>query len=257
MLLAATTATAQTAVTSITSPVPGWGPIDRWAGTEVVRGSQAIDLTYDRGTNPGSVRFSGDAGTAGGLRNRVALLSGPNGFGLLKDLEGVGFDWYRNSSSTTGAIQSPALRLFVRSGSPTAYNYSELIWEWTYNGGANPAPTNGWQSVSNNLTTGTWWRWNSGVASCSGASYTTLGAWSGCLGTDALVYGISLGLGGLPDQGSFDGAVDLPRLKFAGQEELAWDFGTGTVVPEPSTYALMAAGLAGLFAVQRRRRVRA
>lgn len=29
---------------------------------------------------------------------------------------------------------------------------------------------------------------------------------------------------------------------------------TSTVVPEPSTYALMAAGLAGLFAVQRRRR---
>ncbi|WP_310568518.1 PEP-CTERM sorting domain-containing protein [Gemmatimonas sp.] len=253
--VAASNVGAQTPVTAIDGS-QGWAPVNRFGSAEAVRGSQTIDGAYNRGTNPGSLHFSGAADVSGGLRNRVALLN-PTGFGLLANLESVGFDWYRSAASTTGAIQSPALRLFVSSGERNA-TLSELIWEWAYNG-TGDAPTGAWQTVSNSLATGTWWRFSGGQQSCSVNNdqqlYTALGNWSNCLGAGAVVYGISVGLGSLPDAGSFDGAVDLPTLKFAQQSATSWDFGTSsTVVPEPSTYALMAAGLAGLFAVQRRRR---
>ncbi|WP_309673073.1 PEP-CTERM sorting domain-containing protein [Gemmatimonas sp.] len=87
-----------------------------------------------------------------------------------------------------------------------------------------------------------------------------LGACNGAAGaldfSQAFVKAVQIDQGRWPDfTGTNVNYVDNVTVGYAGRTSSAINFEVAsTVVPEPSTYALMAAGLAGLFAVQRRRR---
>ncbi len=175
--------------------------------------------------------------------------------------------------------KTPVLRLQLRERrAGNADVLSELVWEGYYNSTAGQyTPIDTWVTETAMQADNFWYLrpvggsagnglnaaclepmsfWQGGIVSNNQAG---LFGQNGCLnGATVDVIGIAVGVGSqwpLP----YHGFVDNVRMGF-GQDGLAldanFDFVPGTVVPEPSTYALMAAGLLALGVVARRRRNR-
>jgi PEP-CTERM motif-containing protein len=196
------------------------------------------------------------------------------GWGLLSDVDRVGFDWFRVAMPPTGDVpwqrQTPVLRLYVRSGDAAAPTFSELVWERYYNADT-PAPTDQW--ISENLSNQFFWRVVTGqgytIADCSNppditpgiplrtASPATWGSPNNCYDSNAIVYGIGVGLGSnWPNP--YEGFVDNVQLGFAGDESLTvWDnfeLADSNTTPEPATLVLFGSGAIGIGGAWIRRR---
>lgn len=232
------------------------------------------------GTNPRNGNGSLELSVDGDLSdwNFFNLFSGDPlltpGWGLLSDVDRVGFDWFRVSMPPVGDVpwqrQTPVLRLYVRSGDPTAPEFSQLVWERYYNLGS-PTPMDQW--ISEDLSSQFFWRVVTGqgytIDDCSNppnitpgiplrtASPATWGSPSNCYDSNAIVYGIGVGLGSnWPNP--YTGFVDNVQLGFTGDQPLTvWDnfeLASSNTTPEPGTLVLFGSGAVGIGGAWMRRR---
>jgi hypothetical protein len=213
----------------------------------------------------------------------------PTGYGKLADLSALSFDWFRESTgpwtstspSADWPYKTPVLRLVLQDKNN---QISELIWEGYYNRGVGEALNGSMTTVDKWVRTegmedGNFWFnrpptesgkpnlfvgtdcedndftfWQGGIP---GTALTQLLGTGGCLANaDANVVGIAVGVGSqwaLP----YHGFVDNVRMGFGPEGTLAldanFDFVPTTTTPEPTTWALMGAGLLVLGAAARAR----
>jgi hypothetical protein len=160
------------------------------------------------------------------------------GFGLLGQLDALGFDWYRAASSTAPGHLTPALRVLVYD--PDANDSYLLVWEGVYNGypSNGPAvPVDTW--VTEDVLADNFWRVPQfidgvfkGISTCvdgvtDPADPTAcfvfdrgLGDWG--LGPNTLVVGLEVGIGS-GWAGSYLSFADYVRLGFGGNTTI-YDF---------------------------------
>jgi hypothetical protein len=179
----------------------------------------------------------------------------------LGTLTSASFDVYRDASSTAAAHLHPSLRFFVDADGSVATTGDRgyLIYEAVYNGVA--AVTEGaWQTFTIGSTANLWFRQFSPGATenvydrtlaAYQTGYTPTAGFNQITG-NSLVYGIGTGVGSGWD-GTYTGAVDNIHLRYGADGNVTFNFEVATV-PEPTTVALTAGGLALLGAVVARRR---
>jgi hypothetical protein len=222
---------------------------DEWQQRNLRAGSEVgVTTDYARSGN-GSISFYGTDGVS--KADMEIYFSTPF---ALADLESASFDWYRDSSSTNPAAQSPSLRFATNLG-------TYLIFEPVYNGVAS-APTDTW--VTSFITGSTsLWANNTGSISVPGAGGCTPATQCGTLAgwqasnPDALIVGLSTGIGS-GWSGEFAGAVDNVSFTVAGQTtSYNFEVAATGVVPEPGAWALMILGFGAAGAMLRRRSVAA
>lgn len=232
--------------------------------------------------------------TSGGMDDwaffRNTSTNASTGFGALAALSALSFDWFRTGNIDMGAggdvawapwrHQSPVLRVvYSQRVGDELVPVGELVWEQYYQldatGLTTPMNTDAWNSE--NLLQQKFWlhEFNDaayyladGKGGCTRQpSYEyasvpvlalSLTNWQQCAlgaGSEGLfVTGIAVGVGS-QWPGAYQGYVDNVVLGFGGNAPvIAANF--ETVVPEPSTVALLAVGLAGVTAMARRRKKR-
>lgn len=216
-----TIAVAAFAATITPTTLQGWAPANvRSTGTV------AITATYPNATN-GSIEFT-QLGSADKADFEVGNAN-PGGYGLVKDITSVGYQFYRAASSTAANFLAPPLRLGVYD--PASGKSSLLIYEPVYNGYPSSVPTNSWVTID--ATGANWWMRAMGSSACTYEVYdvtlaewavnlnngSPMGAVSGCtpnpVGPLAWVYSINVGIGS-GWSGTFNGAADNITLAFNG-----------------------------------------
>ncbi|MGV3710764.1 MAG: PEP-CTERM sorting domain-containing protein [Gemmatimonas sp.] len=215
---------------------------------------------YTYGVPGASAQISGAYARSGNGSVRIQLADNLNSeadWGLtfgggasysLSSLSALSYDWYRSSASTTSTLLAPAFAIGTTDG-------EYLVYEYAYNHVGDP-PADTW--TTENLLTGNFWFTGNGAGACDRyGAFTTLAAFNtACYGGQGAFNSVTMFMG-YSIAGTFDGAVDNVVMTVTGGPSFDYNFELSqqSVVPEPSTYALMAAGLLGVFAARRRRRV--
>jgi hypothetical protein len=234
---------------------------DTWCGRNVRSNASVGETTARPRSGNGSLAFTSPDGN--GKADFEYYLSPPNMF-KLNTLQNMSYDYFRSSSSSVAGHLVPALRIIIQQNGSTA----SLVYEPVYNG-QNSATTDAW---TNELIGGTTNVWLSEVGCGIQQVYNiTLSTWQSSTGSaancpghlnfngNATVIGFSTGVGS-GWAGTFDGAVDNVSFETSGMNQARtfnFEVAGQSVVPEPSTYLLMAAGLGFVGVAARRRKTRA
>ncbi|MFN4241802.1 MAG: hypothetical protein ACK4PI_01040 [Tepidisphaerales bacterium] len=210
-------------------------------------GNGSVEFRSPTNNGKADIEFLGQPLNVGG--NFVPTAS----LGLLSNLNlsGLGYDWYRDSSSTNPNVQHPSYRILVdRDGNLfTTGDRGYLIFERAYNVGG-PVPTDTWVTET---ITGASNMWSTGGLPDPGAVFNrNLSQWQALM-PNARVLGFSLGVGSGWD-GVFRGAVDNVRFGF-GTSSTTYNFELLRGPEEIPTPAAFMAGsvLMGMLATRRRK----
>lgn len=228
-------------------------------------GQVGITNTYARSGN-GSVEMNTLFGPGGASSKAdIEFLANPvqiagnffatGSLGLLSNLNlsGLGYEWYRNGTSTADANLHPSFRILIdRDGDlSTTNDRGGLVYERVYNAGG-PVATDTWVSES---ITGSTRVWNFGlglgseyVLPGSGTPYNPLSDWQAFM-PNAVVIGFSSGVGS--GWGPFSGAVDNIRFGF-GTESTTYNFETIAEIPTPAAF-MGGSVLMGMLVTRRRK----
>ena len=247
------------AAATVTS-VNGASYTNSWHKLGTSNGTSAITTDQPRSGN-GSLRLatnaSGHKATAsyGGARGFWGTLAG-NNLGTFGDLlsGSLGFEFYRDASSTVAAHLAPAFEIAFANG-------ANLKWEPVYNG-YGTITENQWYSVNLDRDSGLFYQYNGSVVTNGSAQLNlTLDGWlASTFGNDfttsTVIRGISIQAGS-GWTGSFVGYVDNVYFN-AGSTQLSANFeDPNAPIPSPvPTPAAASAGLAllGALAAKRARR---
>lgn len=206
--------------------------------------SAAITGTYARSGNGSAELHLDDA--LNSEADWALTFPGSASYGL-GALTGLSYDWFRSSTSTANRIIAPSFALGMTDG-------TYLIYEYAYNYTGSPAE-DVW--TTENMLNGKWWSTGNGTGVCARyGAFTTLSAFNtNCFNGDGSFNTLDMFMG-YAYSGTFDGAVDNVSMTLATGESLSANFELDqtSVVPEPASLALVAAGLLGIVAIRRRKR---
>ena len=160
----------------------------------------------------------------------------------------LGFEYFRDSTSTAANIDAPAFRLYFGTLKP------QLVWEASYNGitPTNTVPTNSWQKKD--ILGGIFWKYDSLGNHNTPGEAKTLKDWLGDTSNTAptgAILGYSLGVGS-GWGGSYKGYVD--NVTFG---TTTTNFENVAAAPEPSQWAglgFTAFGALGLILKARKKK---
>jgi hypothetical protein len=239
------------------SPVAGV-----WYQTDVRTGGAAsiVDLTGLGGNLESSQPLpTGAAKLTTNFTNPAKAEVGVYGdFGLastaLNDVV-LGYNYYKQYVASGNASAAPSIKLAISTVGGTGDNYGNLVYEPYWNGSV---PTNAWQTVSINSSTGAgststggWW-WDGGFNVSSGAGgppIRSLSEWvtafTAADSTDfanAHIVLLSMGVGTY-NQGQIDYFDNVSIQSTAGNVNAVYNFQT----PEPGTLVLLITAGLGLL----------
>jgi hypothetical protein len=253
------------------SPIAG-----NWYLSDVRTGGSAtlVDLTGLGGNlESGQPIPTGAAKLTTDFTNEAkAEVSTYDAFGLASSVLGdmsLGYCYFKQSVSGGNIYAAPSLKLTIQTVGGAGDNYGTLTYEpyWNQADGTMNVPTNAWQSVNINSSTGAgddgyggWW-WNGGFEITSGSGgppLRSLTEWVAAFqasdptdfaGAQLVAVGVGVGTYNQGQIGYFD-SVYIQSA--AGSGNALYNF----EVPEPGTMAMLAAGgLTALAATWLRRRM--